>query len=108
MEKASMALSAARRMTKRSSAHRSARSVRLGMTIAASLFLLAAIPATLSAQVSFAEFPVTSGTTSVPQGITTGPDGAVWFVETAPVSGAAKIGRINVNGVVTEYPIAAG
>lgn|GEM_PF-1470904 len=34
-------------------------------------------------------------------GITAGPDGAVWFVET----GANKIGRISEEGQITEYPV---
>lgn len=36
-----------------------------------------------------------------PVGITSGPDGALWFVE----SGGNKVGRITTAGVVTEYPI---
>lgn len=35
------------------------------------------------------------------QAITSGPDGNMWFVET----GANKIGRITMNGVITEFPI---
>jgi virginiamycin B lyase len=38
---------------------------------------------------------------SRPGGITTGPDGAIWFVETS----GNKIGRITTEGVITEYPI---
>lgn len=38
---------------------------------------------------------------SEPGGIVTGPDGALWFVETA----VNKIGRISTNGVVTEYVV---
>ena len=34
-------------------------------------------------------------------GITVGADGALWFAET----GANQIGRITVDGVVTEYPV---
>src|SRR5215212_7899362 len=41
----------------------------------------------------------TSG--SEPGGIVVGPDGALWFVETA----VNKIGRISTDGVVTEYPV---
>src|SRR5262249_35336943 len=36
-----------------------------------------------------------------PGGIVAGPDGALWFVETA----ANKIGRISTDGVVTEYSV---
>ena len=38
---------------------------------------------------------------SEPGGIVAGPDGALWFVETA----VNKIGRISTAGVVTEYPV---
>jgi virginiamycin B lyase len=39
------------------------------------------------------------------EGITQGPDGALWFTETTK-DGAAAIGRITVSGAITEYPIA--
>src|SRR5579875_3716270 len=67
---------------------------------AAGLFLLAALPITSSAQVSFAEFPVPAPSTA-PEGITRGPDGAVWFTENGPGS-ASGIGSVNANGVSTE------
>ncbi len=38
---------------------------------------------------------------SQPGGIVAGPDGALWFVETA----VNKIGRITTDGVVAEYPV---
>jgi virginiamycin B lyase len=38
---------------------------------------------------------------SLPSGITTGPDGNLWFTE----SGANKIGRITTAGVITEFSI---
>jgi streptogramin lyase len=38
---------------------------------------------------------------SNPAGITTGPDGALWFTE----FGANQIGRITTAGVITEFPI---
>jgi virginiamycin B lyase len=38
---------------------------------------------------------------SLPGGIVVGPDGAVWFYE----SGANQIGRITLDGSITEYPI---
>jgi streptogramin lyase len=34
-------------------------------------------------------------------GITTGPDGALWFTE----QNASKIGRITTAGVITEFPL---
>jgi virginiamycin B lyase len=39
--------------------------------------------------------------TSFPNGIVTGPDGALWFVET----GSNAVGRITTDGTITEYPI---
>src|SRR6266436_4294219 len=49
---------------------------------------------------TFNEFPLpTAG--SAPFGITTGPDGALWFTEFA----YNKIGRITTAGVVTEFTI---
>jgi streptogramin lyase len=46
------------------------------------------------------EFPLpTAG--SLPSGITLGPDGALWFTESA----GNKIGRITTAGVITEFPI---
>jgi virginiamycin B lyase len=46
-----------------------------------------------------AEYPVPTAR-SQPWGITTGPDGALWFTEEE----ADQIGRITVNGSITEYP----
>ena len=51
---------------------------------------------------SVAEFGLTPGST--PESMTTGPDGAVWFVE----SGSDKVGRITPGGTVTEFSLAAG
>ncbi len=48
----------------------------------------------------FNQFPL-STPSSVPQGITLGPDGALWFTETLN----NKIGRITTAGVITEYTI---
>ena len=39
-----------------------------------------------------------------PEGITVGPDGALWFVET----GGKAIGRITTAGVITTYPLPQG
>ena len=49
---------------------------------------------------TFAEFPIPTAS-SQPLGITTGPDGALWFTE----SNTNKIGRITTAGVITEFPI---
>jgi virginiamycin B lyase len=48
------------------------------------------------------EFP-TPTVNSGPAGITTGPDGALWFTELV-----GKIGRITITGVITEFPMATG
>jgi streptogramin lyase len=50
----------------------------------------------------FTEFPIPTAD-SRPAGITAGPDGALWFIESA----SKKIGRITTAGVVTEYAIPA-
>src|SRR5262245_6266573 len=63
----------------------------------AALSLLAADSAT--GQI-FVEFPVPTASSQL-KGITTGPDGNVWFTEQA----GPKIGRITPAGVVTEFPI---
>jgi streptogramin lyase len=42
---------------------------------------------------------------SLPSGITVGPDGNLWFTETAPGAG---IGRITPDGQITEFPVPAG
>lgn len=48
---------------------------------------------------------------SGPAGITTGPDGALWFTEETPGPtspggpGGNRIGRITTSGAITEYPI---
>src|SRR6185312_14847031 len=41
---------------------------------------------------------------SFPNGITSGPDGALWFTE----AGAGKIGRVTTGGVVTEFTLSGG
>src|SRR5438094_7141287 len=52
------------------------------------------VPAAIS------EFPLTTALPS-PQGITAGPDGALWYTD----PGANKIGRISIAGVITEYTV---
>jgi streptogramin lyase len=51
----------------------------------------------------FTEFAIPSGSSSEPWGITTGPDGAIWFAE----AGANKVGRITTDGTITEFPLSA-
>ena len=59
-------------------------------------------PAILAAQtVTITEYPTPTTATSQPSGITLGPDGALWFTETA----GNKIGRLATSGVFTEYAI---
>ena len=77
--------------------------VRLLVASAVSLFaLLASGPAALAID----EFPLTNpcsaaptGGTCQPGGITTGPDGALWFTE----EHGNRIGRITTSGAITEY-----
>ena len=49
------------------------------------------------------EFPIPSGGGEV-NSITCGPDGAYWFVEFT----GNRIGRIDTNGVITEYSVPTG
>lgn len=58
------------------------------------------VMAATSATMAFTEYPVPSANSN-PNGITAGPDGALWFAEDA--EGASKIGRITTAGAVTEY-----
>ena len=46
------------------------------------------------------EFPVPSGS---PVGITAGPDGNLWFADSA-----GKIGRITPAGSITQFPVGGG
>jgi streptogramin lyase len=50
------------------------------------------------------EFPIPGGAASAPHGIAAGPDGNVWFTESA----APKIGKITPAGVITDFPVAGG
>jgi len=62
--------------------------------------LLLAVAVVCPAQVTFVEYAVpTSG--SRPYGITTGPDGNLWFTE---LSGN-KVGKITTSGAITEFSI---
>jgi streptogramin lyase len=69
---------------------------------ALSLVLLGACLAGAASAQTITEFPVPTAN-SQPGGITTGPDGNIWFTE----FGASKIGRITPAGTITEFPIAA-
>jgi virginiamycin B lyase len=54
------------------------------------------------------EYPVPTANFSGLQGITAGPDGALWFCEYASPSATSKIGRITTAGFLTEYTVPAG
>ncbi|HKC25146.1 MAG TPA: hypothetical protein VKF32_10415, partial [Thermoanaerobaculia bacterium] len=60
---------------------------------------LAAIPLPAVGTATIKEYPLVKG--AQPLGITLGPDGNIWFVE----SNAGKVGRITPAGVLTEFPI---
>ena len=63
--------------------------------------LLLALSATLPAQqLAIGGYPVNEYL----NGITAGPDGALWFTETVAET-VGQIGRITTAGVVTEYPL---
>jgi streptogramin lyase len=69
--------------------------VALALTIAALGW-----PRNAAAQIT--EFPIPTPN-SLPQGMTVGPDGALWFTENA--AAANKIGRITSAGAITEHTI---
>lgn len=72
------------------------------LVVRASLFFLLAFPSTPQ-EVRITEFPLPTPN-SAPKAIARGSDGAVWFSET----NAGKIGRIDLAGAITEYPLPAG
>src|SRR5215472_10552366 len=87
--------------------HKPTRASRVNLlVVVVALFALFIAPlarsATVFAQPTISEFPISSGST--PLGFVTGPDGAVWFTE----YNASKIGRITSSGVLTEYALAPG
>ncbi|HSW88740.1 MAG TPA: C39 family peptidase [Candidatus Saccharimonadales bacterium] len=57
-------------------------------------------PANAQDTVFISEFPVPTNNSS-PLGITSGPDGNIWFTE----ANSDKIGRITTNGTITEFPL---
>ena len=59
--------------------------------------------ASVASAIDIVEFRMPSSS-SAPSGIVAGPDGALWFTETA----AGKIGRSTVAGQITEYSLPAG
>lgn len=74
--------------------------------ITASIAALLVLPALCRAQVQFTEFNVSnapSGYPMIPQRLTVGPDGNIWFTEYQANAGEHRIGRITTNGVITEF-----
>ncbi len=64
--------------------------------------LLASLAWAPSAVASITEFPIPTAS-SAPVGITSGPDGALWFTESSYAGN--NIGRITTSGRVTEFPL---
>jgi virginiamycin B lyase len=61
-------------------------------------FLTLIVAAGSSVAQTIQEYPIPGGVLSAPVGITTGPDGAVWF------AAGANIGQLTTSGALTEYP----
>ncbi|SDI18147.1 virginiamycin B lyase [Bradyrhizobium sp. Rc2d] len=71
------------------------------LLLAIALGLGAAVGIMPAAAQTFTEFMLPPA--SRPSAITTGPDGALWFTEAA-----GKIGRMTIDGNITEFPIKGG
>ncbi len=75
------------------------------MLVVTGLMLIVPFPSALQAQTTGPRVTITEYALptkdSWPGGITVGPDGAIWFVET----GANQIGRITSDGKITEYAV---
>jgi virginiamycin B lyase len=54
----------------------------------------------LAAVGDITEYPIPT-TLSIPEGITAGPDGNLWFTEL----GANQVAKVTTAGAITEYPI---
>ena len=66
------------------------------------LGLGAGFPVVGHASGSVTEYPIPTSS-SLPLGIATGSDGALWYTESS--NSADKIGRVSTSGSFTEYPI---
>jgi streptogramin lyase len=64
-----------------------------GAMLSCSIFALAQLPPSIT------EYPIPSSS-GIPQGITVGTDGALWFTESG-----GEIGRVTTAGIFTEYPV---
>src|SRR4051812_7042931 len=73
----------------------------LGAAVATALLLAIATPSAWAAP-NIPEFPIALG--NAPQGMTLGPDGNVWFVDTA----ANRIVRVTPDGTMTPYSTGIG
>lgn len=62
-----------------------------------------AVPMVADATPTISQFPIPTGS-SQPLGITTGPDGNLWFAEGG--ADVNKIGKVTPDGTITEYSIA--
>jgi virginiamycin B lyase len=58
----------------------------------------------MTTSVDIVEFPVPTPASGISTGITEGPDGAIWFTE-AGGPGTDAIGRITMNGNITQFPV---
>jgi streptogramin lyase len=76
-----------------------------GLLVAATILAgITGIEPVFAASPPIAEYP-TPTTGSGPDGITTGPDGNLWFTDDSTIRG---IGKITTAGVITQYPLPAG
>jgi streptogramin lyase len=95
---------------------RSGRKKMLGLafnqrTLVASLIALSFVlgaQAGVARAVSVTEFPSLPHESSLPGGVATGPDGAVWFTELNSypfTDGVGRVGRLTPDGALTEYSV---
>ncbi|MFI6356267.1 hypothetical protein ACIBJF_27170 [Streptomyces sp. NPDC050743] len=77
------------------------RTLRLCAAVLGALIGVTAVAAPARAEGgAVTEYPVTTAADSIPSGLTSGPDRALWFTENA----AGRIGRIALDGTVTDFP----
>jgi streptogramin lyase len=75
--------------------------VAVGLSAAAAILL--AIPPAFASAGGIVEYPIPTAA-SLPQGVTVGPDGLVWFAERT----ANAIGRLTPDGTFAEFPLPSG
>jgi virginiamycin B lyase len=76
-------------------------SVLIGSTPAGLAAMILTLSASCFGQLAITEYPIPNSIV----GVTSGPDGAVWFTEFAGLFGGAFIGRITTTGTVTQYTL---